>query len=114
MVSSCRRCWTTWSWPSITAATTGGIIKSATSETGCFTSPFAAIQGALIPLNAQEAIVLYRPKSRIRQTRLPGPAQQLWLFELIQPALELIQCSMKSTLFPHWYNGGVGRVWGGL
>lgn len=51
-----------------------------------YPTPFAAIQGALIPLNAQEAIVLYRPKSRIRQPRLPGPAQQLWLFELVQPA----------------------------
>src|SRR4029434_8480636 len=51
-----------------------------------YPTPFAAIQGTLIPLNAQEAIVLYRPKSRIRQPRLPGPAQQLWLFELVQPA----------------------------
>ena len=51
-----------------------------------YPTPFAAIQGALIPLNEQEVLVLYRPKSRIRQTRLPGPAQQLWLFELVQPA----------------------------
>ena len=49
-------------------------------------TPFTAIQGALIPLNAQDVIVLYRPKSRIRQTRLPVPAQQLWLFGLVQPA----------------------------
>jgi hypothetical protein len=51
-----------------------------------YPTPFAAIQGVLIPLNAQEVIVLYRPKARLRQTRLPVPAHQLWLFELVQPA----------------------------
>ena len=51
-----------------------------------YPTPFAARQGALIPLNEQEVIVVYRPKSRIGQTRLPGPAQQLWLFELVQLA----------------------------
>jgi transposase InsO family protein len=51
-----------------------------------YPTPFAAIQGVLIPLNEQEVIVVYRPKSRIRQTRLPVPAHQLWLFELVQPA----------------------------
>ena len=51
-----------------------------------YPTPFTALQVALIPLNEQEVIVLYRPKSRRRQTRLPVPAQQLWLFELVQPA----------------------------
>lgn len=47
---------------------------------------FASPQGSLIPLNAQESLVLYRPSSRIRQGRLPFPAQQLWLFELVHTA----------------------------
>jgi transposase len=44
---------------------------------------FASPQGALIPLNPQEALVLYRPKPLMRQARLPFPVQQLWLFELV-------------------------------
>lgn len=51
-----------------------------------YPTPFTAIQRALIPLNEQEIIVLSRPKSRRPQTRLPVPAQPLWLFELVQPA----------------------------
>ena len=51
-----------------------------------YPTPFTAIQGALVPLNEPEVLVLYRPKSRRRQTRLPVPAQQLWLCELVQPA----------------------------
>jgi len=72
-------------------------------------TPFTAIQGVLVPLNEQEVIVLYRPKSRRRQTRLPVPAQQLWLFELVQPA-ENILVRYTVTFFPHWCNGGVGQV----
>ena len=51
-----------------------------------YPTPFTAIQGALVPLNEPEVLVLYRPKSRRRQTRLPVPAQQLWLFELVHIA----------------------------
>lgn len=40
-------------------------------------------QGSLIPLNAQESLVLYRPTLLMRQARLPFLAQQLWLFELV-------------------------------
>ena len=47
---------------------------------------FASPQGALIPLNPQESLVLYRPKSWSRQPSLPFPAQQLWLFERVQMA----------------------------
>jgi transposase InsO family protein len=51
-----------------------------------YVTPCTTMQGALIPLNEQEVSVLYRPKSRIRPTRLPVPAQQLWLFELVHIA----------------------------
>ncbi|MDH3602585.1 MAG: helix-turn-helix domain-containing protein [Candidatus Tectomicrobia bacterium] len=44
---------------------------------------FASDQYTLIPLNPQEALVLYRQPSAPRQARLPFPAQQLWLFELV-------------------------------
>jgi hypothetical protein len=44
---------------------------------------FASKQGSLIPLNPQESLVLYRQKSAPRQVRLPFPAEQLWLFELV-------------------------------
>jgi transposase len=44
---------------------------------------FAAKQGPLIALNPQESLVLYRERSAPRQARLPFPAQQLWLFELV-------------------------------
>ncbi len=47
---------------------------------------FASPQGTLIPLNPQEAVVLYRPKPLMRQARLPFPAQQLWLLALGQIA----------------------------
>jgi hypothetical protein len=47
---------------------------------------FASPQGALIPLNPQESLVLYRPKSWSRQPSLPFPAQQLWLFERVKMA----------------------------
>jgi hypothetical protein len=44
---------------------------------------FASSQDALIPLNPQESLVLYRPKPARRQTHGPMPVQQLWLFERI-------------------------------
>ncbi|HEY5864848.1 MAG TPA: helix-turn-helix domain-containing protein [Candidatus Tectomicrobia bacterium] len=44
---------------------------------------FTSEQGALIARNPQESLVFYRQKSALRQTRLPFPAQQLWLFELV-------------------------------
>jgi hypothetical protein len=47
---------------------------------------FASIQGALLPLNPQESLVLCRPKPLIHQARLPLPAQQLWLFERVETA----------------------------
>ncbi len=51
-----------------------------------YATQFASLQGSLLPLNAQESLVLYRPKSRRRQAQLPFPAQQLWLFELMHTA----------------------------
>jgi transposase InsO family protein len=51
-----------------------------------YATQFASPQGTLIPLNAQESLVLYRPKPLTRQTRLPVPTQQLWLFELVPTA----------------------------
>jgi hypothetical protein len=51
-----------------------------------YATRFASSQGSLIPLNPQEALVLYRPKSAPRQARLPFPARQLWLFELVSTA----------------------------
>jgi transposase InsO family protein len=47
---------------------------------------FASPQGSLIPLTPQESLVLYRPRPLGRQGRLPFPAQQLWLFELVHTA----------------------------
>jgi transposase/transposase InsO family protein len=44
---------------------------------------YASKQSSLIALNPQESLVLYRPPSAPRQVRLPFPAQQLWLFELV-------------------------------
>jgi hypothetical protein len=51
-----------------------------------YSTPFASSQGSLVPLNPQESLVLYRPKPRMRQARLPLPAQQLWLFALVHIA----------------------------
>jgi hypothetical protein len=51
-----------------------------------YATQFASPQGALIPLNAHESLVLYRPKPRTRPTRLPVPTPQLWLFELVSTA----------------------------
>ena len=51
-----------------------------------FATQFASPQGALIPLNAQESLVLYRPKAHRRQAPLPFPTQQLWLFEFMRTA----------------------------
>jgi len=47
---------------------------------------FTSDQGSLIALNPQESLVLYRQPSAPRQARLPFPAQQLWLFELLSSA----------------------------
>jgi transposase InsO family protein len=47
---------------------------------------YASDQYSLIPLNPQESLVLYRQPSAPRQARLPFPAQQLWLFELLNSA----------------------------
>jgi len=71
------------------------IVKSKTSpllpckddrEGSFYATRFASPQGSLIPLNPQESLVLYRPRPLMRQPRLPFPAQQLWLFERVQPA----------------------------
>ncbi len=51
-----------------------------------YATRFASPQGSLLPWNPQESLVLYRPKPLMRQVRLPFPAQQLWLFELVQTA----------------------------
>jgi len=47
---------------------------------------FASPQGALLPLNPHEALVLYRPKSLTPQVPRPRSSPQLWLFELVQRA----------------------------
>jgi len=51
-----------------------------------YVTPFASPQGSLIPVNAQESLVLYRPKARRGQAQVPVPAQQLWLFERMYTA----------------------------
>ena len=51
-----------------------------------YATRFASPQGALIPLKAEESVVVYRPKRPRRQVSLPLPAQQLWLFELVHTA----------------------------
>lgn len=47
---------------------------------------FASTQGALLALNPQESLVLYRPRPAMHQARLPFPAQPLWLFERVETA----------------------------
>ena len=47
---------------------------------------FASPQGTLIPLNPQEALVVYRPQALRRPPPQSLPAQQLWLFELVHTA----------------------------
>jgi len=47
---------------------------------------FAAAQGTRLPLKPHEALVLYRPQPARRAARLPGPAQQLGLFERLRMA----------------------------
>ena len=51
-----------------------------------YATRFASTQGSLVSLTPQESLVLYRPKPVARQAQLPFPAQQLWLFELVQTA----------------------------
>jgi hypothetical protein len=51
-----------------------------------YTTRFASPQGSFLPLNPQKSLVLYRPRATMHQTRLPFPAEQLWLFELVQTA----------------------------
>jgi transposase len=48
-----------------------------------YATRFASPQTSLLPLNAQETLVLYRPRSLRHQARLPVSTQQLWLFELV-------------------------------
>jgi len=61
--------------------------KVTASRDGVFyPTRFASPQGSLIPLNPQESLVLYRPKSWSRHPSLPVPAQQLWLFERVKMA----------------------------
>ena len=51
-----------------------------------YATRFASPQDSFLPLNPQESLVLYRPRATMHQTRLAFPAQQLWLFELVQTA----------------------------
>ena len=44
---------------------------------------FASPQGALIPLNPHESLVVYRPQSQRRQARKSFSTHQLLLFELV-------------------------------
>jgi transposase InsO family protein len=47
---------------------------------------FASPQAALLPINPQESLVLYRPQALRRPTQRSFLAQQLWLFELVHTA----------------------------
>ena len=49
-----------------------------------YATRFASPQTSLLPLNAQETLVLYRPRPVPHPKRLPVSAQQLWLFELVR------------------------------
>ena len=51
-----------------------------------YATRFASPQGALLPFNPQESLVVQRQRPLMYQARLPFPAQQLWLFEYGQPA----------------------------
>jgi hypothetical protein len=51
-----------------------------------YATRFVSPQGAFIPRNAEESLVLYRPKVSSRRGRLPFPAQQMWLFEFVHTA----------------------------
>ena len=53
-----------------------------------YPSPFASRQkqGALLEFNPLDSVVVYRPRSVMRQVWLPFPAEQLWLFEQVQTA----------------------------
>lgn len=48
-----------------------------------YATRFASPQTSLIPLNARETLVLYRPKPLRAQAHFPVSAQQLWRFELV-------------------------------
>jgi transposase InsO family protein len=49
-----------------------------------YATRFASPQGALIPFNPQESLVVYRPQALRRQARQSFSMQQLVLFELIR------------------------------
>src|SRR5712692_211515 len=53
-----------------------------------YPSPFAArqAQGSLLERNPRDSMVVYRPKSLMRQATLPFRAEQLWLFERVRIA----------------------------
>ena len=49
-----------------------------------FSTRFASPQPTLIPLNPQEALVVYRPQTLRRPARKASSMQQLLLFELVR------------------------------
>jgi hypothetical protein len=49
-----------------------------------YSTRFASPQRALIPLNPQEALVVYRPQTLRRPARKASSIQQLLLFELVR------------------------------
>src|SRR5712691_12314059 len=51
-----------------------------------YATRFVSPQGALLPRQAEESVVVYRPKMPRRQGRLSLSAQQMWLFELVHTA----------------------------
>jgi transposase InsO family protein len=55
-------------------------------EGSFYPTRFAPPQGALLPLNPQEFLVLYRPQAGRYPARKPFPYQQLLLFERVRPA----------------------------
>jgi integrase-like protein len=51
-----------------------------------YSTRFASPQGTFIPLNPQESLVVYRPRSLRGSARKSFSMQQLLLFELVRPA----------------------------
>jgi hypothetical protein len=51
----------------------------------CCPTRIPSLQGALIPPNSQESLVVYHPQVLRRQARQSCPTQQLLLCELIHP-----------------------------
>jgi hypothetical protein len=98
--SPCRYAWRA---PTVTAIRDGVL----------YATRLASPQGSRVPVTPQEALGLYRPRARARQAQRPSPAQQWWLFELVQTAESPPAGRVESTgkLLPHYGNGNYGEVY---